>query len=103
MEVLMEEIAEQLGMDVVDFKRENLIQAGEPMLLAGQLGEGREGMTNRWTPAPWSVREQGCRPWITTPSGKHSRIRADAIAKGLAWEWYFTAAVSPGLIWGPVH
>ncbi len=42
-EVLMEEIAEKLGIDVVDFKRKNLIKEGEPMWLAAQMGEGREG------------------------------------------------------------
>ena len=43
LEVLMEEIAEQLAMDVVDFKRRNWIKVGEPMWLAKKLGEGREG------------------------------------------------------------
>jgi len=43
-EVLMEEIAEKLGVDVVDFKRKNLIKEGDPMLLAAQMGEGREGI-----------------------------------------------------------
>ena len=38
-DVLMEEIAEKLGIDVVDFKRKNLIKEGEPMLLAAQMGE----------------------------------------------------------------
>jgi putative selenate reductase molybdopterin-binding subunit len=42
-EVLMEEIAEKLGLDVVDFKRANWLKVGEPMHLAKQLGEGREG------------------------------------------------------------
>jgi putative selenate reductase molybdopterin-binding subunit len=42
-EVLMEEIAEKLGVDVVEFKSKNWIQLGEPMYLAKQLGEGREG------------------------------------------------------------
>jgi putative selenate reductase molybdopterin-binding subunit len=42
-EVLMEEIAEQLDLDVVSFKRKNWIKVGEPMHLAKQLGEGREG------------------------------------------------------------
>ncbi len=42
-EVLMEQIAEQLGMDVVEFKRQNWIKVGEPMYLARKLGEGREG------------------------------------------------------------
>ena len=44
LEVLMEEVAEKLGIDVVAFKRKNLIKVGEPMLLATQMGEGREGI-----------------------------------------------------------
>ena len=43
METLMEEIAEQLGLDVLEFKRKNWLKVGEPMYLAKQLGEGREG------------------------------------------------------------
>jgi len=39
----MGEIAEQLGLDVVDFKRKNWLKVGEPMHLAQKLGEGREG------------------------------------------------------------
>lgn len=42
-EVLMEEIADQLGIDPIEFKRANWIKVGEPMHLAKQLGEGREG------------------------------------------------------------
>ncbi|MCD4672056.1 MAG: molybdopterin-dependent oxidoreductase [Anaerolineaceae bacterium] len=42
-EVLMEEIAEKLGIDVVKFKQKNWIKVGEPMHLAKQMGEGREG------------------------------------------------------------
>ena len=42
-EVLMEEIAEELGLDVVEFKRANWLKMGEPMHLAQILGEGREG------------------------------------------------------------
>ena len=42
-DVLMEEIAEKLGIDVVDFKRKNLIKEGDEMFLAAQMGEGREG------------------------------------------------------------
>jgi putative selenate reductase molybdopterin-binding subunit len=42
-EVLMEEIAEELGLDVVEFKRTNWLKLGEPMHLAKKLGEGREG------------------------------------------------------------
>jgi len=42
-EVLMEEIAEKLGLDVVNFKRENWLKVGETMHLSKALGEGREG------------------------------------------------------------
>ncbi len=42
-EVLMEEIAEQLGLNVVKFKRDNWLKLGEKMHLAKALGEGREG------------------------------------------------------------
>jgi len=46
-EVLMEEIAEQLGLDVVPFKRANWFKLGEPMYLSKALGEGREGFEQR--------------------------------------------------------
>lgn len=42
-EVMLEDIAEQLGLDVIEFKKNNIIKIGEPMYLAKQLGEGREG------------------------------------------------------------
>ncbi len=42
-EVLMAEIAEKLGLDVVAFKRANWLKLGEPMHLAQVLGEGHEG------------------------------------------------------------
>lgn len=42
-EVLMEEIAEKLGLDVVKFKRDNWLKVGETMHLSKALGEGREG------------------------------------------------------------
>lgn len=42
-EILMEEIAEKLGVDPIQFKKKNLIKVGEPMYLARKLGEGREG------------------------------------------------------------
>ncbi len=43
-EVLMEEIAEKLGLDVIEFKRNNWINVGDPMHLSEQLGEGRKGV-----------------------------------------------------------
>lgn len=43
LEVLMEEIAGKLGLDVVDFKRSNWLKINEPMHLSRVLGEGREG------------------------------------------------------------
>jgi len=42
-EVLVEEIAEQLEIDVVNFKKKNWLKLGELMHLARKLGEGREG------------------------------------------------------------
>lgn len=43
LEVHMEEIAEALGMDVVEFKRKNWIKVGDVMVMSRALGEGREG------------------------------------------------------------
>ncbi len=43
-EVLMEEIAEKLGLSVIKFKRHNWINVGDPMHLSEQLGEGRKGV-----------------------------------------------------------
>ncbi len=43
-EVMMEEIAEQLGVDVVEFKKNNWIKLGETMYLSEKLGEGRPGV-----------------------------------------------------------
>jgi putative selenate reductase molybdopterin-binding subunit len=42
-ETIMTEIAEEMGWDVVEFKRKNWIKPGEEMLMAKALGEGREG------------------------------------------------------------
>ena len=45
LETLMSEIADEMGWDVVEFKRKNWIKPGEELLLAKALGEGREGFT----------------------------------------------------------
>ena len=42
-EALMEEIAEKLNLDVVEFKKKNWLKLGENMHMARKLGEGREG------------------------------------------------------------
>jgi putative selenate reductase molybdopterin-binding subunit len=42
-EVLMAEIAEKIGLEEVEFKRNNWIKLGENMHLSKALGEGREG------------------------------------------------------------
>ena len=42
-EVLMAEIAHKLGLEEVEFKRDNWIKLGENMHLSKALGEGREG------------------------------------------------------------
>jgi putative selenate reductase molybdopterin-binding subunit len=39
LEIHMEEIAEALGMDVIEFKRKNWVQAGDALDIAPQLGE----------------------------------------------------------------
>ncbi len=43
-EVLMEEISEKLGLDVVQFKKKNWLEIGEDMHLSEKLGEGRAGV-----------------------------------------------------------
>lgn len=48
-EVLMEEIADKLGLDVVEFKRKNWIKVGDAMNLSKKLGEGREGVEQTLT------------------------------------------------------
>jgi putative selenate reductase molybdopterin-binding subunit len=42
-EVCMAEMAAKLGVDEVEFKRNNWIKLGDPMLLSKAMGEGREG------------------------------------------------------------
>lgn len=42
-ETMMSEIADEMGWDVVEFKRRNWIKEGESLLMAKALGEGREG------------------------------------------------------------
>lgn len=42
-EVCMAEVAHQIGMDEVEFKRRNWIKVGDPMYLSSDLGEGRNG------------------------------------------------------------
>jgi putative selenate reductase molybdopterin-binding subunit len=44
-ETLMSEIAAEMGWDVVELKRKNVIQEGEELLMAKALGEGREGFS----------------------------------------------------------
>ena len=46
-EVLMDELAHELGMDPVDFRQKNLIRAGDDNPLAVALGEGGEGFPQR--------------------------------------------------------
>ncbi|PKN97375.1 MAG: xanthine dehydrogenase [Chloroflexi bacterium HGW-Chloroflexi-4] len=48
-EVLMEEIADKLGLDVIEFKRKNWIKVGDAMNLSKKLGEGREGVEQTLT------------------------------------------------------
>src|SRR5205085_1176485 len=41
----MDEVAKQLGMDALEFRRKNWIKAGDENPLAEALGEGKEGYT----------------------------------------------------------
>ena len=43
LESAMEEVAEELGLDAVEFKRLNWIKLGDPIVMARAMGEGREG------------------------------------------------------------
>jgi putative selenate reductase molybdopterin-binding subunit len=43
LESLMSQIADEMGWDVVEFKRKNWIKEGETLLVSKALGEGREG------------------------------------------------------------
>jgi len=43
LEVHMEQVAEKLGMDVLDFKAKNWVKLGDELNMAVALGEGREG------------------------------------------------------------
>ncbi len=43
LETHMEEIAEKLGMDVLEFKARNWVKVGDPLPLAEALGEARDG------------------------------------------------------------
>jgi len=43
LESVMEEVAEEIGMDVIEFKRLNWIKLGDPIVMARAMGEGREG------------------------------------------------------------
>jgi putative selenate reductase molybdopterin-binding subunit len=39
----IDEVARQLGMDALEFRRKNWIKTGDPIMLARELGEGKEG------------------------------------------------------------
>jgi putative selenate reductase molybdopterin-binding subunit len=43
LETLINEVADRMGWDVIEFKRRNWIKLGDEMLIAKALGEGREG------------------------------------------------------------
>jgi len=52
LETVMAEIADEMGWDVVEFKRKNWVRQGEELRIAKALGEGREGISWRATCAP---------------------------------------------------
>ncbi len=46
LETHMEEIAEALGLDVIEFKRKNWVKVGDPLDIAPQLGEGEADVSS---------------------------------------------------------
>jgi putative selenate reductase molybdopterin-binding subunit len=46
LEVHMEEIAEALGLDVIEFKQKNWVKVGDPLDIAPQLGEGEADVSS---------------------------------------------------------
>jgi putative selenate reductase molybdopterin-binding subunit len=49
LEIHTEEIANALGMDVIEFKRKNWIKVGDTLVMSVALGEGREGIEQQVT------------------------------------------------------
>ncbi len=47
LEIHTEEIANALGMDVIEFKRKNWIKVGDTLVMSVALGEGREGIEQK--------------------------------------------------------
>lgn len=85
LESVIEETAEAVGMDVIEFKRLNWIKLGDPLVMARAMGEGREGFDQVVTSSGleecvqqgaaaigWERREQGDR-YRLDPARPHIR------------------------------
>ena len=66
----MDEIAYELGIDPLDFRRKNMIRLGDTDLLSAQLGEGKEGL-------PRLVRSCGLPECLDSAARRH-RLGAEA-------------------------
>ena len=85
-EVLMEEAAEALGVDVVDFKRAHWIRKGDSMRMAVALGEGREGFAQNLESGDYGqLMEIGMK--VTDYTAKHAAYRKQTgrIRKGIGF------------------
>ena len=84
MEVLMEEIAGNLDIDVVDFKRNNWLKVDEPMYLSRALGEGREGYEQKMeTSALAQCVDIGLEATDFYSKRMHNKLQSGPIRKGI--------------------
>jgi putative selenate reductase molybdopterin-binding subunit len=83
-EVLMEEFAEKLKIDVIEFKRKNWLKLGETMHLARKLGEGREGYDQAMaTSALEECVKVGLKATDFSAKREHFKIQQGLIKKGI--------------------
>ena len=82
MQTAMAELAAELGMDVVELQRKNMVQAGDTLEILRSLGEGQEGIPQQigscgleaclaraCTLVEWGVREPGPAPDVRRGKG----------------------------------
>ncbi len=95
-EILMDEMAEALGMDQVEFRRKNMLRPGDENPLAVALGEGREGF-------PQTVRSCGLSECIDKAAEaigwerRHSYDNSGPIKRGMAMVALMHGSGIPGI------
>ena len=95
-EILIDEMAEELGLDVIDFRRKNMLRPGDENPLAVALGEGREGF-------PQTVRSCGLSECIDQAAEaigwerRHSYDNSGPIKRGMAMVALMHGSGIPGI------